>query len=157
MIKTKITILGIGSLIYSDDGIGIHALKAIEEKYCNDSMIEIVEGATDGMMLLAYVEDASHLIIIDAINAGHPGGTIIQLNGEEIPAYYGIKMSVHQAGFQEVLWIAKFRERYPQNITMIGMQPTCLEMGIDLSEINQGQLPRLVEKVINQVEVWRSE
>ena len=157
MTKTKITILGIGSLIYADDGIGIHALKLIEEIYGNDENIEIVEGATDGMMLLAYVEDASHLIIIDAINAGHPGGTVIQLNGEEIPAYYGIKMSVHQAGFQEVLWIAKFRERYPKNITMIGMQPTCLEMGIELSETNKEQLPHLIEKVIKQVEVWRSE
>ena len=157
MMKNKITILGIGSLIYSDDGIGIHALKPLIEKYKDDEDIEIVEGATDGMMLLAYVEDASNLIIIDAINNGVPGGTIMQLNGEEIPAYYGIKMSVHQAGFQEVLWIAKFRERYPKNITMIGMQPTNLEMGLELSATNQKQLGNLVDMVIQQVEVWRSE
>lgn len=157
MTKSKITILGIGSLIYSDDGIGIHALKPLMEKYQGDNDIELIEGATDGMFLLEYVEDREYLIIIDAINNGVAGGTIMQLNGDEIPTYYGIKMSVHQAGFQEVLWLAKFRERYPKHITMIGMQPTVLEMGLSLSKTNEEQLPRLIEQVINQVEAWRSE
>lgn len=157
MTKSKITILGIGSLIYSDDGIGIHALKPLMQKYQEDTDIEFIEGATDGMLLLEYVEDSEYLIIIDAINNGVAGGTIMHLNGEEIPAYYGIKMSVHQAGFQEVLWLAKFREKYPKHITMIGMQPTELEMGLSLSKTNEEQLPKLIEEVIKQVEAWRSE
>jgi hydrogenase maturation protease len=104
---------------------------------------------------LGPVEDAENLIIIDAINAGKEPGTIITLVGDEIPAYFGIKMSIHQLGFQEVLLAAKLRERYPKQIVMFGMQPTSLQMGIELTETNQNKLGELAETVINQVKRWR--
>lgn len=155
--QDNITILGIGNTLYQDEGLGIHALPFIEELLKDTENIEIIDGTTDGMRLLAPVEDTDYLIVIDAINAGKPGGTIITLRGEDIPAYFGIKMSIHQLGFQEVLMAAKIRERYPKNIVMIGMQPTSLELGVELSETNQCQLHELVELVVKQVKDWRNQ
>lgn len=106
---TKITILGIGNTLFSDEGVGIHLLPLLEDALVDYEDIEIIEGLTDGMKLLGPVEDAEKLIIIDAINAGKEPGTIITLVGDEIPAYFGIKMSIHQLGFQEVLMAAKLR------------------------------------------------
>lgn len=154
-VENKITILGIGNSIFSDEGVGVHILPVLEEIFGNDPGIEIIEGSTDGMKLLGPVEDTDHLIVIDAINAGKPGGTIIKLEGEEIPAYFGIKMSIHQLGFQEVLFAAKLRERFPKNIVMIGMQPTSLELGVQLTEVNQSKLVDLAEVVRQQVMRWR--
>ena len=127
----------------------------LEEELKSYENIEIIEGLTDGMRLLGPVEDAENLIIIDAINAGEEPGTIITLVGDEIPAYFGIKMSVHQMGFQEVLMAAKLRERYPKQIVMFGMQPSSLELGIELTETNQKKLGELKDVVINQVKAWR--
>lgn len=154
--RDKITIIGIGNTLYQDEGVGVHILPLLEEGFSNDPEIEIIEGSTDGIALLEPVEDAEYLIIIDAINAGKPGGTIITLEGEEIPAYYGIKMSIHQVGFQEVLWAAKFRDRYPKNIIMFGMQPSSMELGIELSKTNQKKLHELASKVIEQIDAWRN-
>ena len=151
----KIIILGIGNTLFQDEGLGIHALPLIEENLQNIENVEIYDGTTDGMRLLGPVEETDYLIIIDAINAGKPGGTIISIKGDEIPAYFGIKMSIHQLGFQEVLMAAKIRERYPKNIVMIGMQPTSLEMGVNLTETNQKSLPAMVELVVKQVHEWR--
>jgi hydrogenase maturation protease len=151
----KITILGIGNTLFSDEGVGIHLLPLLEEAMRDYENIEIIDGQTDGMKLLGPVEDAQNLIIIDAINAGKEGGTIIKLEGDEIPAYFGIKMSIHQIGFQEVLFAAKMRERYPDQIIMFGMQPTSLELGVELSETNRGRLRDLAKEVINQVNRWR--
>ncbi|HDX9578897.1 TPA: HyaD/HybD family hydrogenase maturation endopeptidase [Bacillus pseudomycoides] len=153
--KAKITILGIGNTLFTDEGVGIHLLPLLEEVYKDDMQVEIIEGLTDGMKLLGPVEEAENLIIIDAINAGVEGGTILSLEGDEIPAYFGIKMSVHQMGFQEVLFAAKFRERYPKKIIMFGMQPTSLELGVELTETNQAKLEDLAEAVMNQVNRWR--
>jgi hydrogenase maturation protease len=138
----KITVLGIGNTLFSDE-------------FKDDENIEIIEGLTDGMRLLGPVEDAENLIIIDAINAGREPGTIISLKGDEIPAYFGIKMSIHQLGFQEVLLAAKMRERYPKQIAMIGMQPASLELGIELTDTNRAKLPDLAKAVIEQVNAWR--
>lgn len=152
--EPKITILGIGNTLYSDEGVGIHLLPLLEENLKDYENIEIIEGLTDGMKLLGPVEEADHLIIIDAINAGKEGGTIISLKGDEIPAYFGVKMSIHQIGFQEVLFAAKFRERYPKQIVMFGMQPTSLELGVELTETNRAKLAELAKVVIDQVDCW---
>ncbi|WP_147533691.1 HyaD/HybD family hydrogenase maturation endopeptidase [Bacillus marasmi] len=153
--ENKITILGIGNSIFSDEGVGVHILPLLEELYKDDQSIEIIEGSTDGMKLLGPVEDTDYLLVIDAINAGKSGGEIIVLKGEEIPAYFGIKMSIHQLGFQEVLFAAKLRERYPKNITMVGMQPSCLDLGVQLSPVNQAKLTDLAKAVQHQIQVWR--
>ncbi|GGJ58908.1 hydrogenase maturation protease [Anoxybacillus voinovskiensis] len=155
MTNNKITILGIGNLLYSDEGVGIHALPLIEEQLSSFENVDIVEGATDGIKLLGLVEDSDYLIIIDAVNAGKEAGTIIQLVGDEIPAYCGIKMSIHQLGFQEVLLAAKMRETYPKQIVLFGIQPASLELGIQLSPTVQVQLPELVKRVVQQIQTWR--
>lgn len=153
--EKKITILGIGNTLYQDEGVGVHILPLLEKAFAGDESIEVIEGATDGMMLLGPVEDTDYLIIIDAINAGKLGGTIITLDGDDIPAYYGIKMSVHQVGFQEVLWAAKLRGQYPKHIKMFGMQPTSMELGTELSVTNQQFLPQLVHIITEQVNEWK--
>ncbi|WP_413309320.1 HyaD/HybD family hydrogenase maturation endopeptidase [Bacillus sp. 1P10SD] len=155
-VESKITILGIGNTLFSDEGVGIHLLPLLEEALKEVEHIEIIEGLTDGMRLLGPVEEAENLIIIDAINAGKEGGTIISLVGEEIPAYFGIKMSIHQLGFQEVLLAAKMRDRYPKQIVMFGMQPTSLELGVELTETNRQKLGELANAVIEQVHNWRN-
>ena len=155
--RNQITILGIGNTLYTDEGLGVHALAALQEKFGMDKQVELVDGSTDGMSLLGPVEDTDYLIVIDAINAGKDGGHIIELHGNDIPAYYGIKMSIHQLGFQEVLLAAKLREKYPKNIVMIGMQPTSLELGIGLSETNEAQLPEMFKLVEQQVNKWKNE
>jgi hydrogenase maturation protease len=153
-IQQKITILGIGNSLFSDEGVGIHVLPLLEDALKDYENVEIIEGLTDGMKLLGPVEDAEYLIIIDAINAGKEGGTIMKLEGDDIPAYFGIKMSIHQLGFQEVLLAAKMRERYPKQIIMFGMQPTSLELGVELTETNKKRLGELAQVVINQVKRW---
>lgn len=153
----KITILGIGNTLYTDEGLGVYALSPLEELYGSDDQVELVYGATDGMSLLGVVEDTDYLLVLDAINAGKEGGHIIQLQGEEIPTYYGVKMSIHQLGFQEVLLAAKLRERYPKHVMMIGMQPTSLELGVGLTTTNQSQLPALVQLIEKQINKWKNE
>ncbi|MFJ7736290.1 HyaD/HybD family hydrogenase maturation endopeptidase [Lysinibacillus sp. NPDC097287] len=155
--RNQITILGIGNTLYTDEGLGVNALTPLEEIFGRDEHVELIDGSTDGMGLLGPVEDTDYLIIIDAINAGKEGGHIIELHGDDIPAYYGIKMSIHQLGFQEVLLASKLREQYPKNIVMIGMQPTSLELGIGLSETNDAKLPELVKLVEEQVDKWKLE
>lgn len=152
-----ITILGIGNTLYSDEGVGIHALPLLEEVFADDEDVELVEGSTDGIKLLGPVEEADFLIVIDAINAGLEGGSLIALYDDEIPAYYGIKMSIHQVTFQEVLFAAKLRESYPKKIVMIGVQPESLELGVELSEKVRSRLPQLVERVKAEVDAWRKE
>lgn len=154
--RKKITILGIGNTLYTDEGVGVHVLPLLQERL-KDEDIEIIEGATDGIKLLGPVEDTEYLIIIDAINAGKEPGTLITIENDEIPAYFGIKMSIHQVGFQEVLFAARIRERLPKQMVMFGIQPKSLELGIKLTDKVNSALPDLANMIIKRVEKWSEE
>lgn len=152
----KITILGIGNTLYSDEGVGVHILPLLQEmlKDKSEKEVEIIEGATDGMRLLGPVEDTEYLIIIDAINAGKEPGTIISIKNDDIPAYFGIKMSIHQVGFQEVLFAARIRERLPEEMIMFGIQPESLKLGVELTSTVNDRLVDLANQIKDQVDTW---
>lgn len=152
--QKQVKILGIGNTLYSDEGVGVHLIPYLEKALVGYPNVEVIEGATDGMKLLEPVEEADYLIIIDAINAGKPGGELITIRNEELPKYFGIKMSVHQVGFQEVLFAARLQERLPEEMVMFGIQPATLELGVELSDIVKERMPALVAKVVEQVQVW---
>ncbi|MEQ6376045.1 HyaD/HybD family hydrogenase maturation endopeptidase [Bacillaceae bacterium S4-13-56] len=149
-----ITILGIGNTLYSDEGVGVHLLPLLEKELNSSERIHFVYGDTDSLRLLEDIESTDYLIILDAINGGKKPGTIYFMEGDEIPKYIGVKMSIHQIGFQEVLSVAKIRERLPQNMVMIGIQPASLELGVDVSDTIKKKMPQLVHVVSEQVEKW---
>nr|WP_241654843.1 HyaD/HybD family hydrogenase maturation endopeptidase [Sporolactobacillus shoreae] len=149
------TILGIGNALYTDEGLGVAVLPRLQEALKGINDLEFVDGTTEGMQLLGPVEDTQKLIIIDAINAGKEPGTLVTLYKEEIPSFNGIKMSVHQIGFQEVVSAAQLRDRLPEKMVMFGMQPASLELGTEISETAKAAVPYLIEKVRQQIDEWR--
>ncbi len=149
-----IKVIGIGNSLYQDEGVGVHVIPFLEEAIPDSLGIEIVEGTTDGIRLLTPVEDADYLIIVDAINAGKEPGTLITVTGEEIPKYFGVKMSVHQVGIQEVLSAAKLRDRLPEEMVMFGIQPQTISLGLELTDVVQSQVPQLVQMVVEQIKLW---
>ncbi|MCK5591130.1 MAG: hydrogenase maturation protease, partial [Candidatus Pacebacteria bacterium] len=66
MIGRKITVLGIGNLLLKDEGVGIHAIQALEKESLPKN-VELVDGAVVGFDLLPIIESCDKLIIIDAI------------------------------------------------------------------------------------------
>lgn len=154
--RDKITIIGIGNTLYTDEGVGIHVLPLLEEALKHEADVEIIEGSTDGIRLLGPVEETDQLILLDSINGGRPPGSVYTVEREDIPAYCNVKMSVHQLGFQEVLFAARIRDRLPDRMVLFGIQPESLEFGIGLSDTVQGKLSGIVELVCRQIKEWRS-
>jgi hydrogenase maturation protease len=149
--ETKI-ILGIGNLLKRDEGVGIHALRALDPKLCTDC--ELVDGGTLGLDLLPIVERASHLLVFDAIDAGREAGPLIEVTAEQIPLFSTIKLSPHQLSFHEVLGLAKVRGHFPLQLILLGIQPSSMEPGIKLSHSVSGALPQLVERAEKIVYEW---
>ncbi len=154
VITENIKIIGIGNTLFSDEGVGVHLLEYLRKVIPENENLEIIEGATDGIKLLQPVEESDYLILLDAVNAGKEPGTVITLKNEEIPKYFGVKMSVHQLGLQDVLNAASIRDNLPKEMYLFGVQPESLELGLELTECVSKNIPELVELVVNQVETW---
>ncbi|MEJ2757435.1 MAG: HyaD/HybD family hydrogenase maturation endopeptidase [Anaerolineales bacterium] len=155
-VQSKRTIvLGLGNTLNKDEGLGVHALKTLEVEIGQaGSPLEFVDGGVLGLNLLPWVEESSHLLILDAINARKEPGTVIEMTGDEIPMYTGIKMSDHQITFQEVLGLARFRQKLPQNLHLIGAQPLDLSIGVDLSPEISAVVPEIIRRAKERLSAW---
>jgi len=76
-------IVGIGSPILGDDGVGVHAARRLRERGTLDG-VDVVELGTAGLALLDLVEGYDRLIVLDAIVTGAAPGTLHTLVGEEV-------------------------------------------------------------------------
>ena len=147
-------VLGLGNILNRDEGLGVHALAALEERLGPHAQVELVDGGTIGLSLLPLVEACGHLLVLDAVNAGQPPGTIVELRDDEIPLYAGARLSQHQVTFQEVLGLARMRGRHPPHLHLIGVQPADLSVGVGISATVEAALPQVAERAFKAVQAW---
>lgn len=96
----RVVVMGLGNLLWADEGFGIRVAERLYARYHWPEEVEIVDGGTQGLNLLGYVEQASHLLLLDAIDYGLAPGSLRTYAGEKIPAYLSAKkMSLHQNSF----------------------------------------------------------
>ena len=124
----RVLVLGIGNILWADEGFGVRAVEAFDRRYAAPPNVTILDGGTQGLYLVHHVADADRLLVFDAIDYGLEPGTLKLVEGEEVPRFTGAKkMSLHQTGFQEVLSAADLLGKYPEKIALIGCQPLDLE------------------------------
>jgi hydrogenase maturation protease len=147
-------VLGLGNLLNRDEGLGVQALKSLDSHLGPHPAFELLDGGVLGLNLLMPVEECSHLLILDAVDANKPAGTVIELTKHQIPLYAGVKLSQHQITFQEVLGLAKMRGKLPEFVHLIGIQPEDISIGLDLSPVVTQSLPELVSRCIYRLQKW---
>jgi hydrogenase maturation protease len=123
-----IVVLGIGNLLWADEGFGVRCIETLQQRYEFAPQVQLVDGGTQGLYLIQHVQQASTLLIFDAIDYGLAPGTLKLVENDEVPRFMGAKkMSLHQTGFQEVLMLALLTEKYPREVLLIGCQPEELD------------------------------
>ena len=149
-----ISVLGIGNLLMSDEGVGVHAVKALAEGYRFPDNVRIIDGGTAGLDLLYYIEGTRRLLIIDAVDAGLSPASVRLYEGRQVPAALSQKFSVHQIGLQDLLFALSITGEAPEEICLVGVQPLKVEMGLELSPQVNVAMPALIAAVMGKLESW---
>ncbi|MBI5260623.1 MAG: HyaD/HybD family hydrogenase maturation endopeptidase [Bradyrhizobium sp.] len=124
----RILVLGIGNILWADEGFGVRTVEEFHRRYDVPDNVTILDGGTQGLYLVNYLEEADCLIVFDAIDYGLEPGTLKLVRDADVPRFTGAKkMSLHQTGFQEVISAADLLGRCPQQLALIGCQPLDLE------------------------------
>jgi hydrogenase maturation protease len=151
-----ILVLGIGNLLWADEGFGLRAAEELQRRYEFDERVTVVDGGTQGLYLLPMVQEAEALLVFDAIDYGLPPGTLKVIEGDDVPSLMGAKaMSLHQTGFQDVLAAAELLGHKPAQLMLIGVQPEELrDFGGSLRESVRAQIGPAVELGVAQLRSW---
>jgi hydrogenase maturation protease len=149
--EQQILILGIGNVLWADEGFGVRAVEALQQRFQFPDNVQLLDGGTQGLYLLQHVQCADVLVVLDAIDYGLAPGALKSVRDGDVPSYLGAKkMSLHQTGFQEVLATAEMLGDHPEHLLLIGVQPEELEdYGGSLRPLVRAQIDPAIQLVLD--------
>ena len=148
--QPRILIAGLGNYLLRDDGIGVHAVRALQQTPLPGVVVaEVGTAVLDALHLLEW---ADKILAIDAMQAGGPPGTLYAFGVDAVEGP-GMQTSLHELNFLAALDFLPRRTR--PEILMVGMEPETIDYGLDLSPAVAAALPELGREVCKIVSGWR--
>ncbi len=148
-------VIGLGNVVLSDDGLGVHAVNRLRERYELGDGVELVEGGTAGLLLLPYLADARRVIIVDAIDLGATPGSLVRLDGKDWASAFEVRMTPHDVGLVDLLGAAQLSGAWPEQLVLHGAQPSWTAIGTELSEAVAAALDPLIDAIAADLARWR--
>lgn len=144
----RIVVLGIGNTLLADEGVGVHAALALQREWALPDGVEVIDGGTAGMELLGPLAGADLLLVLDAVKAGRPPATLVQLEGDAVPAFFRAKLSQHQVSICDVLAGLEFEGAAPRELLLIGVEPASMALSLHMTPTIAARVPRMVEAAV---------
>ena len=149
--RPRVLVAGLGNLLLKDDGVGVHAVRALQHGM--PSGVRAIEVGTAVLDALHLIEWADRILAIDAMQADGPPGTVYRFGVDEV-ADQPIKASLHEVDLLATIHFLTSAHR--PEIVVLGVQPETIDTGMDLSPSVQAALPRIVAAANDIVTCWRA-
>lgn len=148
----SIVVVGIGNILFQDEGIGCYAGKFLEANYEFSQSVEIIDGGTLGFKLMTYFQSHDRVVIIDTVSAEGEPGTIGRLSADELIALGTERQTAHEVEVVEMLEICSLLDHMAE-VSVIGIVPEdIISVNIDLTETLKEAFIPLVAEVIKELE-----
>ena len=148
-------ILGIGNTLLQDEGVGVHVIDYLKESGKLPANVSLLDGGTLSFSLVADIEDADKLIIIDAAELGAAPGTVRCMENEEMDSFIGgIRRSVHEVSLLDLMDMARLTGFLPRQRALLGIQPEVVDWGEQPSARVRAAIPEAASQVIRLVRKW---
>ena len=144
-------ILGVGCILFSDEGFGVRVVEKLEERYTFPENVSLVDGGVLGINLLGVISQADQLIAVDVIrNKGNPGD-VYRLSGDQIPERIRAKNSIHQVDFLEALTLCQALDKVPETV-IVGVEPFDIEtLSIELTPVISAKVAPMIDMVLSEL------
>jgi hydrogenase maturation protease len=151
--NSKPVVIGVGNVLLSDEGVGIHTVRQLKKRDIS-KLMRIHEVGTSSFELLNIIEGNSRVIIVDAVKMDEKPGTVknIDLVIEDDISLLPQFTSLHQLDLISTLKMAKGVIDLPKKIVLIGIEPSSLKAGIELSKPIKAAVPKIISEILKTIE-----
>ena len=147
--KKRNIVIGVGNMLFKDEGIGIYAAEYIKQNYkFDDEELEIIDGGTLGFKLMTYFQEYDNVIILDTVSIEDKAGEIYRLPSDVLLGLGNYRKTAHEVEIVEMLEIVSVLDSHA-NVTIIGIIPEdiiSVEIGLTQSMEN-----RFEEFILNSI------
>jgi len=153
----KILVLGLGNVLLTDDGIGLHVIAALDRDFMrrDDSTVVVLDGGTVGLALLPVIEAATALIVVDAANFGGAPGEVRVFDADAMDVQLGVaKSSAHELALADLIGAARLSGSLPERRALVGIAPSSVEWGLEPTPEVAASIPRACAKIESIIERW---
>lgn len=127
-VERSALVLGVGNLLWADEGFGVRCVEAFAERFELPENVIVADGGTQGLYLVDLLREHDPVVIFDAVDFGDAPGSLRLVRDGDIPAFVaGRKISLHQAGLQDVIACAQLLGNCAEDMLLVGVQPVELE------------------------------
>lgn len=134
MALAHVKIIGIGSTIAGDDGIGPAVIEELRTRNL-DGQAELVSLETDALGIVEYLENADTVVIIDAAQMGATPGSVLTFPAKNAKvSVQADAYSLHGLGLGYALRLAE-KLGYTADVWIVGIEPVTVEPGDAMSDV----------------------
>lgn len=149
----KVLVLGIGSVLMGDDAVGPTVARRLDAAWEMADGVLLLDAGTPGPELAHQLGGYDALVVIDAIRASDPPGSVRLYRRAQIlaapPATW--RLSPHDPGLREALLSADFAGDGPPQALLVGVVPERVELGTELTATVAAALPAAEAAVLGEL------
>jgi hydrogenase maturation protease len=149
-----ILVLGIGNYLLGDEGIGVHAAKALSSEALPDG-VTVIDGGTGGFHLLEYFQSTRAVVLIDATMDGRPAGTV-DVRRPRFASEFPRALSAHDIGLRDLIESAALTRDLPPCVLITVSVDSVQDMTVELSPGVAASLPAVLAAAREAVRSLRS-
>lgn len=147
-----LVVVGIGNILFSDEGIGCYGGKYLEENYDFSPAIDIIDGGTLGFGLMTYYQSYERVLILDTVSIDDAPGSVYNLPAEALMGLGSYRQTAHEVEVVEMLEICSLLDRMAE-VSVIGMVPQDIEtVAITLTEPMKAGFKAFIAEAIKEIE-----
>jgi hydrogenase maturation protease len=150
--RSDTVVIGIGNILFKDEGVGVYAAKYLEENYRFSPAVDIVDGGTLGFKLMSYYQSYDKVVILDTVSIDDTPGSVYNLPAKELMGLGAYRNTAHEVEVVEMLEICSMLEKMAE-VNVIGMVPRDIEcVDISLTPQAKAAIPTMVAEAIRELE-----
>jgi hydrogenase maturation protease len=151
--KKRNIVVGVGNMLFKDEGIGIYASEYIRQNYeFDDKDLEIIDGGTLGFKLMTYFQEYDNVIILDTVSIEDKAGEIFRLPSDVLLGLGNYRKTAHEVEIVEMLEIVSVLDSHA-NVTILGIIPEdIISVQIGLTDAMENRFEEFILNAIKEIE-----
>lgn len=150
--KKDVIVVGIGNVLMSDEGIGVHIARRLTETKERYPQVDFLDAGAAGLSLLHLIANRKKAIIIDCTKMGEEPGTMRRFGLDDIKSIKTLSgLSLHEADISRIVTLAKFLGQLPKEVVFFGIEPESLDPGQNLSKTLSDKIDSYITEICKEL------